>query len=136
MGTGQRNTHPLFFMKRWKIAMGLAAVFIAGAVVGHAIAFRMARSMMLSPPSAEEMSAMRVKRLTGDLDLSPEQIPQVESIVVRTSKAMAATHGEMFDRLAATMDSGDKEIEKVLLPEQRRKFDELKSKRPEMPRRK
>ena len=103
----------------------LVVTFAAGFVVG-AVADRY---MLLHhgprriPPMA--VHAM-IGRLDHHLDLSREQRAQIEKILERRHQRMMKLTEEVRPRIGQEIEQTNAEIERVLTPEQRRKFDDVK----------
>lgn len=67
-----------------------------------------------------------VKRLDGELHFTEQQRTQVTQIVQARQKRIAAIQSGVRPQIRAEIDQTNAEIEKILTPEQRTKFDQLK----------
>jgi len=79
-----------------------------------------------APDSAEQRAAMQkhlADRITRELDLTTEQRGQLEAILPRHMAAFDSLRKEMGSRLQALLDSSSTEIETILTPEQRQKWE-------------
>lgn len=112
-------------------AIALAVVFLAGLVLGvagdRAFLVLRGRLPMRHGPS-ERMVNHLVDRLDHDLKLTPAQRTSVTEILKRGRDRIDAIYGGIRPQVRAQMDATSAEIEKVLTPEQRTKFAELRAK--------
>ena len=104
----------------------IALTFVAGVVVGifadHVMIVRRGGRLDHLPFAAQMMS----RRLDHHLDLTDAQEKQIEQILTRRRVEMDAIVSGMKPRVDATIDRTNAEIEQVLTPEQRAKFEKLK----------
>jgi Spy/CpxP family protein refolding chaperone len=112
-------------------AIALAVVFLAGLVIGvagdRAFLVLRGRLPMRHGPS-DRMVNHLVDRLDRELELTPAQRTTVTAILKRGRDRIDAIHGAIRPQVRAQMDATSAEIEKVLTPEQRTKFAELRAK--------
>jgi hypothetical protein len=73
-----------------------------------------------------EMRKDMIHRLSKELDLKPEQLAPVESVLVQREVAFEALRRESEPRLQALLDSSWVEIDRVLTPEQHEKWVEIR----------
>lgn len=79
------------------------------------------------PEAPEQRAAMQRRmadRLTRELKLTPEQRQRVEVMLPRHMAAFDSLRREMAPRLQALLDSSSAEMEAILTPEQRVKWEE------------
>jgi hypothetical protein len=67
-----------------------------------------------------------VKRLDGELHFTDQQRAQVTSIIQERQQRIAVIQGGVRPQIRAQIDQTNAEIEKILTPEQRTKFEEIK----------
>lgn len=67
-----------------------------------------------------------VKRLDGELHFTPPQRAQVTQIIQARQQRIAALLTGVRPRIRAEIDQTNAEIEKILTPEQRTKFEQMK----------
>jgi hypothetical protein len=121
-------------MKRWKVALAFAAVFLAGVIVGGSTVMR-----LIPPPfgpfpnAAAKMTERMMRMLKSDLALRPDQEEKIKPVVARTTEQTVGFHRELSARIQAAIDSSDLEIEAFLDPNQKAKFEKLRAKRPPLP---
>jgi Spy/CpxP family protein refolding chaperone len=106
----------------------LLAVFIAGALVGAALAYfldRDAPALAASEAAAPDVLA-RPGALYRQLGLTPVQRRQINRIVAEDRVKAARLLDEIRPRLRARYDSTAAAIRGVMTPEQQQRFDELR----------
>ncbi|HEX7192874.1 MAG TPA: hypothetical protein VF381_15000 [Thermoanaerobaculia bacterium] len=67
-----------------------------------------------------------VKRLDGDLHFTDQQRAQVTQIIQARQQRIAVLQSGVRPQIRAQIDQANAEIEKILTPEQRTKFEQLK----------
>lgn len=110
----------------------LSAVFVAGSLAGAAsgrlLDAREASAALLpatDSPAADGKTCGERKRLVDQVDLSPTQRQQVDSIVERRRAQREEFWDNEGQRMRAIMDSTRNEIRAVMTPEQRAEYDLL-----------
>jgi hypothetical protein len=105
-------------------AVALVVTFIAGLVVGAVGArfLNIRRPERLRPPAAEFM----MKRLDRSLDLTPQQEVEITSILQRHHQRIGAVWTGVRPQLRREVEQTNAEIQRVLTPEQRTKFEGIK----------
>jgi Spy/CpxP family protein refolding chaperone len=116
-------------MKTWKLVLSFALVFLLGAAVGGFVAMGIARKRLFSPPEPAEMAHEITGHFKRDLGLTPEQVIRIEPILRRASKELVDTQKQMTQRMQEIFDSINPEISADFTPEQKKKFEEMESKR-------
>ena len=98
--------------------------FTAGAMVGvfasHMMILRGAHGAPFFPTTA------MVNRLDRRLDLTDAQRAQVEQIIRRRHANIDKLWSDMRPRMRTEIEQTNAEISRILTPEQRKKFDQLK----------
>jgi Spy/CpxP family protein refolding chaperone len=105
-----------------KITLSLVAIFLAGAVAGAFVGFKVAHQSMSNPPSQEQMAARWCAELKCKLALTPEQLQKIRPIVEET---MAEIKTSVGDRMSCSLSNSSSRIACVLTPEQRVKFEKM-----------
>ena len=78
-------------------------------------------------PRAQRFSTERiVKRLDGQLHFTDQQRAQVTQIIQARQQRIAAIQSVVRPQIRAQIDQTNAEIEKILTPEQRTKFQQMK----------
>lgn len=116
---------------RTAAGIALAVVFVAGLVIGfaadRAYLVMHGRLPMRHGPG-DRMVKHLVDRLDRELKLTPAQRTSVSAILNRSRDRIDAIYGGIRPQVRAQIDATSAEIEKVLTPEQRTKFVELRAK--------
>lgn len=111
------------------LAFGVVIIaFVAGVFIGVAgDRMKLMHDGRLGPPrGGERMTKFIVQRLTHELDLNSSQQSQVEHILEVHRARMRTIWGSVRPRIHQEMDGANREIESVLTPEQKQKFEKLK----------
>jgi hypothetical protein len=122
-------------MSKWKPALALLLVFVAGMVVGvvgtRIVVRRVATAMMTDPQLARDLAQRRiVLQLTRRLDLRPEQRAQVHEILAEMQGQLKLINQETLPRRQQAITNAEAHIDLVLTPEQKLKFERLKDEYP------
>lgn len=114
-------------MKRWKVILGIALIFIAGFLAGWLGSMRYVK---IRPPfhkqSAEDRTQTIMKRLDDKLDLTDEQWAKMEVIVRRTQEEAGKLFKEHGKKLHGLMQRDMAEFKKILTLDQQHKLEELR----------
>jgi Spy/CpxP family protein refolding chaperone len=110
-------------MKKWKVVIGIIAVFIlgavAGGVVGHGICWNRPHWGEIHP--REEV----VRKLSHKLHLDDAQKAQVEVIVNDAHNQMREMRREAQPRIDSIMGNAQAKIRAILRPDQKAEFEKL-----------
>lgn len=117
-------------MKHWKFTLAFVAVFAAGLVVGSLTTMRFFLPPFGHPPGSAEMAERIMKKLKSELSLTSEQTTRIEPIVQQTTTKTVAFHRELSERLDATLNASDQEIEALLDADQKARFAKIRASRP------
>jgi len=116
-------------MKTWKLILSFAAVFLLGGAVGVFTSVGIAHQRFLAPPAPEQMAKDITRRFKSELGLTPGQVNRITPILIRTSKELSDTQRQMTQRMQEIFDATNPEISADFTPEQKKKFEEMESKR-------
>jgi len=122
-------------LSKWKLALYLGALFVAGGVSGWVVAAKMAKERAFAPPRFEEFATKMRVQLHEKLSLTSEQQEQLDAIIEQNSKEMNAVHVEFMKRIRSGMSNRTARINAILTPEQQQKFEALEKERMEQWRR-
>ena len=103
----------------------VAVAFVAGALIGFA-GGRVYSIYRLFGRRGPEFDAHGIMRhLDRELNLTPQQHDQIGAIVDRHHKRMQAIADGIRPQMHQELEAANREIEAVLTPEQRTKFDDM-----------
>jgi hypothetical protein len=111
----------------WTVLV-LVAVFAAGAATGAGLA--RAFRPHGPGPAGPRPPGDGLPPFVAELGLSPDQLARARDIAERHRSEIEAVVQEAFPRVRAVQDQVDQEIRAILTPEQAKRFDELRSRRP------
>jgi Spy/CpxP family protein refolding chaperone len=115
---------------RWSAVALLLAIFAAGAFSGAGMYRWASHAQEPRHPHPERGPGM----IHRELGLSADQEKRVEAIMQKYRPELEAVIRETFPRVKAVHEKMDAEIRTILTDEQRQKFDEMQSRRPQEPR--
>ena len=128
-------------MKIWKVILVTLVIFGAGVVTGSLLATKThstdSQQTNQTDPGASAPRALRmdfVDRLKGELDLSPEQLSKIETIVQESQKRTKEIWEQCSPEMHAEFKRTKEKISAVLTEEQQQKFIELMKQRRSPPR--
>ncbi len=110
---------------RVHIALYMAAIFLAGGVSGASITSRFGRHSNSSPPTAKRLQF----RLQRQLELSPEQLRQIQPVVERMAADFKSVQAASVHQMAGVISNRYEELGKFLTPDQRAKLKKIESDR-------
>jgi Spy/CpxP family protein refolding chaperone len=110
---------------RWQIAVGLLLVFIAGAATGFLAGAWHAHNAFLERHDGMMSERMR-ERWKRQLDLTPDQIRDVNPILDRTAAELQKIRSETGERVRQALEETDRELQPHLTPEQGKKLEQIK----------
>ena len=103
------------------VILAFLGVFVCGAVVGGVVTFRFGRQAV-QKKAAEHIGLQQWRKMGEQMELTAEQREKIRPLVVRAAqdRQAALKQAQMFnDRLV-------EDVEALLTPEQRAKFQELR----------
>ena len=103
----------------WLVRAAAVAIFVLGFAAG-ALAPRAYRAWVRG--GAQEVREDRIKRMSEDLRLTPEQEAQVRQILGDTRSQLQALRKESEPRFAEIRRQADERMRQVLTPEQWEQF--------------
>jgi Spy/CpxP family protein refolding chaperone len=106
-------------MRRIKIVLYLAGIFLAGIGTGVFISFQVAKHMM---PNEANISARWCGDLQSKLSLTPEQMAKIKPIVEQSVGGFRAT---VTCDMLSTLSNCNAKIALQLTPEQKVKFEQF-----------
>jgi len=116
-------------MKRMKLVIGIALVFLVGALAGSLGTGLFLRHKMeqfeRSRHGGPERAASLVKRFTHDLDLTGAQQAAVRKIVEESEEKIRAIRQQYLPEIKGIIDQSFALMRENLSPEQQKKLDKL-----------
>jgi len=115
-------------MSKWKIWVGLLVLFLSGVLIGS-LGTRMYVRHKISGMFAKERPVIRdlfFHRLTRELDLSKEQMQEIEQIASRAAEEFHALRREHRGEAEAILDQAVSEMRKYLSPEQQEQLERIR----------
>jgi len=110
----------------WRAALLLGAVFLGGVLAGGgAVVVAHHAGWIASPPGGRRSIDGAVRRLTGELNLNPQQQDSVRAILEHHRPAMDSLRQDVDARFSALRTTIRGEIKGVLTPEQQGRYAEL-----------
>lgn len=117
-------------LTKTKLIAYLAVIFVAGAVSGAVITSRRAQEKS-RPPSMEKVCHTMHDHLKAKLELTPEQVLQVQPILDQTAHAIKKSHARTMAEIDAAIERSHEEVAKYLTAEQLVKLEALRAERRE-----
>ncbi len=116
-------------MRVFVICCACFGIFIAGAISGGLVVARLIHPAMHAS-AAQQFSRQQLKRLSEQLNLSPEQHDRIQKIVVTSAREVQERRREML----SILDRMDDEIRAQLNPEQQGQYDQIRARQREIER--
>jgi len=116
-------------LSKWKLALYLAAIFLAGGVSGWVVATKMAKEKAFKAPQPKEIALSFRDRMNAKLNLTPEQGREIDVILDRSSAEIQALHGENTKRIKQDISARNAQINALLMPDQQVLFEEIEKER-------
>ncbi|MFN2509455.1 MAG: hypothetical protein ABR589_11870 [Chthoniobacterales bacterium] len=110
---------------KWRIAIGLVLVFGAGVATGMFVGVRQVRHKFIFRHGEMVGDHLR-EHLKRQLDLTPDQMRQVEPILEQTTERLRAIRTETTRRVAETMEESHRQLLPHLNTEQQAQMEKMK----------
>ena len=107
--------------KPWQIWLVLIAIFSTGLAGGWLVERHIARRQVQRPPPPEVWVARQIERVTGEVQLTPEQKERIRPIITANIDQLIKLRRQAIDIL----DLMGKQIAAELTPEQRAKYEKI-----------
>jgi predicted esterase YcpF (UPF0227 family) len=122
---------------RWRGWLAAVAIFLLGVGLGGAgatwVGMRIVRNAILNPSRPHSLADRAAERigadLTKNLQLTPEQSAQVQSVLAQSATNLKAMRVQVATQTRNEMRSAAKQIAALLPPEKRAEFYRLMAKR-------
>ena len=104
----------------------VAVAFVAGALIGFAGGRVYSIYRLFHRHGPEFVTRGILRHLDHELNLTPQQHDQIAAIMDRHHKRMQALAEGVRPQMHQELDNANREIEAVLTPEQRKKYDAMR----------
>jgi Spy/CpxP family protein refolding chaperone len=111
-----------------KAALWVGTVFLLGAALGGVLGYLFAHRPVsaANPPLSEpERRAKRVAEFTKELSLTPQQVQQLDAILMQRHAETKAIHDQTDAQLDAVRQKGRAQVRAILTPDQLPKFEDF-----------
>ena len=115
-------------LTKWKAAAYLAAIFLAGSVSGWVAGTTWARQAAQHRPHPREVVSTFRER-TRSLNLTPEQVSQIDAIATRSAAEFNAINEESMQRARACFSNRHAQVCSLFNPTQREQFEAIERER-------
>ena len=113
-------------MNRWKAWLWVAAIFLAGALVGVIAGHRMTIHFIRQAAANPEWVRDRIeKRITGKLGMDEQQKAKLHEIIMDSHAQLQTLRGEAQPRFIKIVDDFDNRVAQILNDNQKEKYQEL-----------
>jgi gas vesicle protein len=123
------------FTKR-KALTYLIAIFLVGTACGAIIGYSSGKQQAASPTKQKEICDRTLKKLQTRLDLSDEQVAQIQPIVEQNSATMQTIQRESWQRVSDVVKRMNTQIAGYLTVDQKQKLEAMENQRCENVRKK
>jgi Spy/CpxP family protein refolding chaperone len=113
-----------------KIVLTVSGIFIAGAVTGGFVGFRLAEYYAPKPPRGIAIELVG-GRLADQLQLTPEQKQQARPIIGHAVDELKSLSRDAFARSSELVTAMDKDLASILTPEQANQLKEMRAREDE-----
>jgi Spy/CpxP family protein refolding chaperone len=111
--------------KPWKVILAFTGIFLAGILVGGLVTLRVVRNFSHRLPMSEQFGPQLMRRLTTQLDLTPEQQEKMKPIVSQAAEELRQLRRTTQRTTESVIVRMQGEIAALLTPAQKAKLDDL-----------
>ena len=122
-------------LRHWKIILLMAAIFVAGAVCGTAIAGGSVGRLLIRVVNFDGWPERTIHQYQRDLKLTKEQVDKIRPLIAQRQPEMLRIRNETIGKFGRVFNELNAEIKPLMTPEQAAKFDAINKKRGERIRR-
>jgi len=106
-------------LRHWKVILAVILVFAAGGMAGSVLTMVRFKRQFERGFNAESKTAELMRELQRDLNLTPEQRPRIQAILIDRGHKFEGCFGKAMRESGTNMVAAWKQIEVELTPEQR-----------------
>lgn len=110
---------------RWKIALALAGIFVAGGAAGGFAGYAVARKEARPRMSPDQYTERYLQRMITDVKLTSEQVECLRPMMEEFSEKLSVMRQKAFAEARNVLKEMDRRIEADLTPEQRALYREM-----------
>lgn len=121
---------------KWKLGLYVLVIFLAGGGSGALITWQICQRTAIAPLTPEQIGTRLRGRFKLRLELTPEQVQQVDPMIDQAMRQVEVIRRETASRVFANVSHLHEQVELVLTPEQKAKFEVLERERNEFLRKK
>ena len=114
-------------LKHWKIILSLTAIFVAGAVTGSVITFKVVRNVVKARTNPDLWSSRVLRDYKHRLKLTPEQIEHIRPLMMEANREMKMTRGDYLQAHGQLIRELHASLDQELTSEQRRVLDNIRN---------
>lgn len=118
-------------LSKWRVALYLAGIFLAGAVSGWVVATKTAKQKAFTPPDRDEIAASLRTCMHKRLQLTADQKKKVDSIIERSAGELQSVHRRNIGLIRQALSNRNAQLAAVLSPEQQQLFQQIEKERKE-----
>jgi Spy/CpxP family protein refolding chaperone len=121
---------------KWKLGLYVLVIFLAGSGSGALITWQICQRVVIAPRTPEQIGTRLRGRFKSRLDLSPDQVQKIDPMIDQAMRQVKVIRRETASRVFANVSHLHEQVELVLTPEQKVKFEVLERERNEFLRQK
>ena len=110
---------------RWKIALTLTGIFLAGGVAGGFAGYAWSRNDPRPRISPDQYTERYLQRMITDVKLTSEQVECLRPMMEEFSEKLSVMRQKAFAEARAVLRDMDRRIESDLTPEQRELYRQM-----------
>ena len=112
-------------LSKWKLGLYVLAIFLAGGGSGAFIAWQVCRRTPVAPVPPAEIGARLRARFQSQLALTPDQARKIDPMIDQAMRRVEDIRKETASHVFANVSNLHEQVQEVLTPEQKVKFEAL-----------
>ena len=116
----------------WKVILAFTGIFIAGAITGGLLSMQWIRKeharqfIAAKPPTLEQFGKNHLTQMTKKLDLTEQQQELVKPLLAQSTEELKTLRRHTLSESVAIFARFEADVDKILTPEQRLRFEEFR----------